>query len=107
MLKIHKDETMSICQGDNNSFVVSFDNHMLTDKNKIVFIVKDNLDNIIIEKDVETIQDNRAFFEFKKHETLNVTCGTYTYFIGFKCDEEFTLISNRKFIIESGVVNEF
>lgn len=107
MFNIKYDETIEINQGDIGNFAISFTDYILTDKDRLIFVVKNN-DRTIFKKDVYKIVEGVAHFKIDNSDTINLNVGTYNYYIAIKPYnmESFNVLSSREFIIKRGVINE-
>ena len=107
MINLNHDESIKLNQGDSGFIAIAFDDYCLSEADKILFVVKDKNDIVKIRKEIEIILDGVAYIEFFKRDTYNLAPGEYNYFLGLRPKDiaEFTLVCNRKFEVERGVLD--
>ena len=81
MLIFDKDtKTMSIVAKDTGDFVISIDNYLLDEGDRVYFTVNDELEKPepLIQKTIDTFTDNKAVIRLTTEDT-DIPVGTYYY----------------------------
>lgn len=81
MLIFDKDtNTMSIVAKDTGDFVVSIDNYLLAEGDRVYFTVNDELEKPepLIQKEITTFDNNKAIVRLTTQDT-DIPVGTYYY----------------------------
>ena len=86
MLKISKNNAISICQGDTDSLTLNIKNYTLKSGDKLILTVKKhtNSADIVLQKQVEDVGKTSVTITFVGDDTKNIPFGKYVYDIRFK-----------------------